>query len=449
MRALLWLRNDLRVQDHPALNAALAEADELLCVFCVDARWFRVNQYGARSMGRVREGFLHESLRDLRADLDAEGLRLLVLRGDPVQQMVRLCGEASIHRVYQSRPLGTYERTDVRRVREALPEVAFIEYDTATLFSRRQVQPLLTEFPATFSRFRRQAESWPVESPVALTDGRPAPLKTGSSAAPVPWCGRAEGCEFAGGAEAAWMHLQAYFAGSAASTYKETRNALDDVNASTRFSPWLASGCISPRQVLAALRTYEAAHGANDSTYWIHFELLWREYFHWYEQFYGRRLFAFSGITRRRPLTTFYPQRFRAWCEGRTPWPLVNACMRRLNQTGYLSNRGRQIAASCLVNELQLDWRCGAAWFEQQLVDYDVASNWGNWQYIAGVGADARGGRHFNLEKQAQLFDPAGEFVGRWGGDANVAPLDSVDAADWPISPTGDASADGSDRSDP
>ncbi len=107
--------------------------------------------------------------------------------------------------------------------------------------------------------------------------------------------------------------------------------------------------------------------------------------------------------------------------------------MNELNATGYLSNRGRQIAASCLVNELGIDWRCGAAYFEQQLVDYDVASNWGNWQYIAGVGADPRGGRHFNLEKQRDLYDPDRHYIERWQGAPAAAAIDSVDGADWPI----------------
>ena len=107
--------------------------------------------------------------------------------------------------------------------------------------------------------------------------------------------------------------------------------------------------------------------------------------------------------------------------------------MNELRQTGYLSNRGRQIVASCFVNELAMDWRYGAAYFEQALIDYDVASNWGNWQYLAGVGADTRDKRHFNLEKQTQQFDPKGRYIKKWNADSSIQPLDSVDAADWPI----------------
>lgn len=210
---------------------------------------------------------------------------------------------------------------------------------------------------------------------------------------------------------------------------------MDGFTNSTKFSAWLASGCISPRQVISALNDYEAHHGQNDSTYWIYFELLWREYFHWYSHSVGKQLFLRHGIKTQHTLhTSFYPQRFQAWCAGNTPYPLVNACMHQLSETGYLSNRGRQIVASCFVNELQLDWRYGAAWFEQQLIDYDVAVNWGNWQYLAGVGVDPRGQRHFDITKQQSRYDANGSFIKRWNGGKAHSALDWVDAADWPCS---------------
>ena len=110
--------------------------------------------------------------------------------------------------------------------------------------------------------------------------------------------------------------------------------------------------------------------------------------------------------------------------------------MQQLVATGWCSNRGRQIAASCLVNELQLDWRYGAAFFEKHLIDYDVACNYGNWQYLAGVGADPRGGRHFDLEKQTQTYDPEGTFTRKWHGERPKQPRFVTDAADWPINDT-------------
>ena len=124
---------------------------------------------------------------------------------------------------------------------------------------------------------------------------------------------------------------------------------------------------------------------------------MWREYFQWYAHSHRAKLFKFNGIKNTNPTTSFYPERFQKWCQGNTPYPIVNACMKQLNATGYMSNRGRQLVASCFVHELNLDWRYGAAYMEQQLIDYDVASNWGNWQYLAGVGADPRGHRRFDL----------------------------------------------------
>jgi deoxyribodipyrimidine photo-lyase len=225
-----------------------------------------------------------------------------------------------------------------------------------------------------------------------------------------------------------------YFSGLLPSTYKTTRNELDGFNNTTKFSSWLAFGCISARQVFNAVNEYEHQHIANESTYWIKFELLWREYFKWHALNAGKQLFIFKGQKKTKPLTTFLPARFAMWCQGTTPYPLVNAIMNELNTTGYISNRSRQIAASCLVNELQLDWRYGAAYFEQQLIDYDVASNWGNWQYIAGVGVDPRGGRHFNIEKQTQQHDPHGVYTHKWHGNDNICTqLDSLDAVDWPV----------------
>ena len=108
--------------------------------------------------------------------------------------------------------------------------------------------------------------------------------------------------------------------------------------------------------------------------------------------------------------------------------------MKQLNATGYMSNRGRQLVASCFVHELALDWRYGAAYLEQQLIDFDLSSNWGNWQYLAGVGADPRGHRQFDLAKQTQIYDPQQQFIKRWRGQDNSLPLDSTDASDWPIS---------------
>jgi deoxyribodipyrimidine photo-lyase len=237
---------------------------------------------------------------------------------------------------------------------------------------------------------------------------------------------------FIGGEYEARQHIKRYFLSSAPSTYKETRNELDGWSASTKFSPYLSIGNISPNSIWHKVTNYEDGKQKNDSTYWIKFELLWREYFHWLAYKQKNSLYRFNGQGAKAPLTCFLPERFNKWKEGNTLFPIVNACMKQLNATGFMSNRGRQIVASCLVNELGCDWRFGAAYFQQQLIDHDVASNWGNWQYIAGVGANPRGVSHFNIEKQTQLYDPEKRFITKWQGDVFEPQLDSVDMVDWP-----------------
>ena len=165
---------------------------------------------------------------------------------------------------------------------------------------------------------------------------------------------------------------------------------------------------------MAAIRAFEAERGANDGSYWLWFELLWRDHFRWMSRKHGRRLYGARGLSDR-PLPAHNARGFERWTEGRTGDALVDAGMRELSATGYLSNRLRQNVASYLVHDLGGDWRAGAAWFEAQLIDYDCCSNQGNWLYIAGRGTDPRGGRRFNTHKQAQDYDRDGAYRRLWG----------------------------------
>lgn len=426
---LYWFGNDLRLADQPGLVRAAREVDELICVYLVNPDWFRPSRYSAtRPLGQRREQFLLESLRALDDRLRPLGQRLNVVWARPLDVIPTLITRYNLTHLYRSRHPGFDEAREWRWLWDHYPQLAFVEVENQTLFESHQLGD--GALPATFSAFRRQMQNTAAAEPVAVPEPLPAGPEFSGARPPEP---KTHDGAYIGGEPAARRHLERYFNSDLPSRYKLDRNELDGWDHSTKFSPWLAMGCLSPRQILAQLRAYEARKGANESTEWIHFELLWREYFHWSARELGSDLFRFGGRARRSPNTSFYPERFRKWCEGNTPYPLVNACMHQLNQTGYMSNRGRQLVASCLVNELSLDWRYGAAYFQEQLLDYDVGSNWGNWQYIAGVGADPRGGRHFNLAKQAAQYDPDGAFVARWGGAGGDARLDSVDAADWPI----------------
>lgn len=402
MATLYWLSDDLRIRDNPALNLA-AESDELAIVYCLDERGDEKDQFGSLRLGEHRRKAILSALEDLAASFEKYSQPLQLLRG--VRSLTEALSTGQFDRVIRTRQHAADEVRDWLKLKREFPGLEFVEVDGATLFDQEHIQ-FGDEFPGSFSKFKRKLEKQSYRD-LASNASRRADTVLCEGAA------HARACE-GGGETAALEKLANYFSMNAASTYKESRNQFMGDNFSTRFSPWLALGCVSPRQIIEALREYEAQQGANESTGWIEFELLWREFFRWYGAHYGRDLFLLRGICGQLVSKRFDQACFESWCHGSTGYPIVDACMKELKATGWLSNRGRQIVASCFVNELDLDWRAGAGYFESMLIDYDACSNWGNWQYIAGVGADPRGGRHFNLEKQAEIWDPDGSYQKRW-----------------------------------
>ncbi|KAH9824433.1 DNA photolyase, FAD-binding/Cryptochrome [Melampsora americana] len=233
-------------------------------------------------------------------------------------------------------------------------------------------------------------------------------------------------------------------------SYKGTRNGLLGQSYSTKFSPFLAHGCLSPRKIIVELREHEKKFGANKDTYWVLFELLWRDYFVFITQKYGTALFklgGFEGVLN--PKAAFQKmhqwkpfqdlkmnhnqkrsqainQAASRWLKAETGIPFLDANMVELRLTGFMSNRGRQNVASFLTKDLYVDWRIGAEFFESQLLDYDPSSNYGNWQYVAGVGNDPRASRQFNPIKQAKDYDAKGEYVRYWLPELAKVPQKSI-----------------------
>lgn len=440
-RVLYWWTNDLRVRDNQALQCTKS-FDALLNVFIVDPQWFNSNRYQTTSMGQHRWQFLQQSLAALAEELEALGQRLIVLSGEPSRVLNNLASELSIDCVHTSRSPGIYEQSVLSRLAKGIPYLNVQIFDNATLFDQRHINSNFNSIPRTFSTFEKAGEAWQPEGMSAYPEYLPAPF---SLPGPQYSDHLDFDSKFSVKVKSEWMageadalkHVDDYFASDLPKSYRDTRNQLSGWESSTKFSGYLTHGCLSPKQIYFAIQRYKKEHDLDKqqlkSVNWIYKEILWREYFQWLAYDLGSKLYSFQGLATAAPLTSFYTERFRKWCEGNTPYELVNACMLELRETGYISNRGRQIVASCLVNELEVDWRYGAAWFEQQLIDYDVASNWCNWQYLAGVGVDPRGGRHFNLEKQTMLYDADGKYRDRWLDRPVVESLDSVDMVDWPI----------------
>ena len=224
---------------------------------------------------------------------------------------------------------------------------------------------------------------------------------------------------FRGDEASALERLQHYvFDSDGLKTYKASRNQLVGSEFSSKFSPFLANGSMSVRRIWHALEAHQTIFGPSEGCEWMRQELLWREFFLWSERAHGEAFHSESGIQGRLPKANPNRELFRRWTRAECGHERIDAQMRELNATGYLSNRGRQWVASHFVNSLQLPWTWGARYFEWMLIDADPALNTGNWAYLAGVGSDPRsfGGspRRFDLEGQAKRYDPDGSHMQLW-----------------------------------
>lgn len=425
-RQLLWFKQDLRLDDHPALQAAL-DAERLLPLFILDPNQLQQSQFGCRRMGVHRARFLLESLTALNAELRQRGSALLILQGRAEQLIPQLVEQFSLQEVLTLDEIAPEERRQLNVVRQALGVVPLRVLPGNSLLRSEELPCSVQELPQVYSQFREQVEQrLPVFQPRSAPARLPAlPENAEYRLAPPPSLSQLglgdplsvanSAFPFSGGEPAAQARLRDYlWQRQGVRQYKDTRNGLIGSEYSSKFSPWLANGSLSARRVVAELRRHESQFGRNDSTHWLWLEMLWRDFFRWTLVRHGSALFQADGLKATARAPQQIDQRFSLWCQGRTGMPLVDANMRELVSTGFMSNRGRQVVASYLVNDLQQDWRHGAAWFEEHLLDYDPASNWGNWAYLAGVGSDPRHGRIFNALRQARQYDPDAAYVSLW-----------------------------------
>ena len=428
---IYWFRNDLRLHDNAALAQACRGTTHLVPVFCHPPA-DEVTPWGFARVGPHRQVFLADTLRDLAALLKARGSQLLECTGAPEQVLPAMAQAVGATTVVCEAIAAPYEQAQVTALRASGLTVR--AGWQSTLLSPVGLPFATSALPDVFTAFRSAVERAKVQPPRPLaTPAQLPPLSPNALEAAAHWApppaqptAPADASDaarssfpyatpaFAGGETAALAHVRQYMDRKLPHTYKQTRNGLTGLDYSSKFSPWLATGALSARQVFAQLQQFEQEHGANDGSYWLWFELLWRDYFRFLHLKYGRDLYRARGLSDQ-PAPVHNRQGFDRWCQGNTGEPLVDAAMRELAATGYMSNRLRQLVASYLVHDLHSDWRAGAAWFESQLVDYDVYSNQGNWLYGAGRGTDPRGGRRFNPQKQTQDHDANGSYRRLWG----------------------------------
>lgn len=406
-RSLYWIRNDHRLHDNAALSA-YCQSSEGLIVWSMTPSLLRAKS--------LRKQFYGESLNVFLRALREKQQKVLCFE-QPIEVLLQdLLPALKIRRLIFSREVGTEEEQSESKVVSLASKlgVEVVSFYQDTLLEREDYRELLLDFPKIFTDFRKKVEqNLRVPEPVPVPHTWPLPIesvnKTCENLFPksLPYAVPARPGEVEG-----LQRLKSYFWDlDRARTYKETRNGMLDWNDSTKFSLWLASGSLSARQIYRELCEYENKVVKNESTYWIFFELLWRDYFKFYMQKQGASLFYRKSMESRKDPEA--QDLFLKWCEGKTGDDFIDANMRELQQTGWMSNRGRQNVASFLAKKWQLPWQWGAEWFEKNLLDYDVASNWGNWSYFSGVGSDPRD-RAFNTLTQAKYYDPDGAYRKRW-----------------------------------
>ncbi len=404
--AVLWFRRDLRLADHPALTAALADHRRIVPCFV----WDPVLTEPA---GAPRLAFLTRCLAALDADL---GGALVVRTGSPVDVLPALVAEVGAVAVYASADFGPYGSRRDEAVGNALDRTGGVPL--RRVGSPYAVDPgtLRTGDGAPFRVFTPFRRAWTAHgwgAPLPTPRGLDERLVTGVPSDPGPG-GEADappGPALPGAGEAAAHTRLDAFLEEAASSYGARRDR-PDLDGTTRLSAALRFGCLHPRQILDRLDERVAGHATLRS------ELCWREFY--------------ADVLHHRPDTVRAPfrtewrdfevdtdagarDRFAAWCAGRTGYPFVDAGMRQLAGEAWMHNRVRMVTASFLVKDLHLPWWWGARWFMRQLVDGDLASNQHGWQWTAGCGTDAAPYfRIFNPVTQGRRFDPDGRYVRRW-----------------------------------
>jgi deoxyribodipyrimidine photo-lyase len=398
--SVLWFRRDLRLGDNPALLAARdAAGDGVLPLFVLDDAL-------RKPSGAPRLAFLYRCLRELD---DALGGRLVVLRGKPENVLPRVAREVGAASVHLAADFGPYGRQRDERVAAALPDgVELVRtgspYAVAPGRVRKDDGTPFRVYTPFYRAWVRHGWRSPADSATA-----PVPWLTGVESTGVPKDPDLAGLALPDAGEAAGLARWAEFREAALGAYSDRRDRPDQPGTS-RLSVHLKYGTVHPRTLLADLSGHD---GAGTDTF--RKELAWRE-------FYADVLFQ-EPRTARECLNRAYaampldsdPDRFAAWAEGRTGYPIVDAGMRQLRAEAWVHNRVRMIVASFLVKDLHLDWTLGAREFLHRLVDGDLASNNHGWQWVAGCGTDASPFyRVFNPITQGRKFDPSGDYVRRY-----------------------------------
>ncbi len=420
-RILVWFRNDLRLHDNEMLVEAIAKSDEILPVFCFDPRQFELTCYQTIKTGVIRTRFLLETVQDLRHSFQQFGGDILILKGKPEELLPELVNKYEISEVYHHREVASEETAVSTNVEDVLWKfkVNLKHFIGHTLYNKEDLPFPVKDIPDVFAQFKKKTERDAIVKPCILTpqsinfvqlaEWGELPLLTDLVVNEL-LADLSINSQFKGGESEALKHLHHFLDDGEELALSNT--TLKKKVIVSKLSSWLGLGCLSPREVYWKMKEAEANFGLKPYFNQIVLGLLWRDYYRFMFKKYGNTFFKPEGFSTNKVSTAVINyDLLQAWKNGNTGQPLVDSIMNDLNTSGFISNSCRQLAATYLVYQLGINWTMGAAYFEEKLIDYAPASNWGNWANIAGVGNDARLTSNFDFEKQLKIFDPKGNYL--------------------------------------
>ncbi|RDC54928.1 DASH family cryptochrome [Pedobacter chinensis] len=419
-KILVWFRNDLRLHDNEMLVEAIAKSDSILPVYILDSRLFGETKYGTLKTGNIRAQFILESVLGLRNSLKQIGGNLLIAEGNPEEIIPQLVQEYEITEVYHHREVAREETHVSTLVENALWKlrINLKHFIGHTLYNKEDLPFPIKDIPDAFNQFKKKIERDSIIKPCFLAPDRI------NVAEVIDWGilssleelnlspqqkDQRSDFEFTGGEAEGLAHLQKVIvAMQQAATSKNLILA-------SKLSAWLAIGCLSPRKVYWEIKKMEGMQNTKAMFNHVLLGLLWRDYFRFMFKKYGNTFFNPNGFGSQGLVDIENEQEnFNKWKSAQTGFAVVDAVMTELNQTGFISNIARQTAALYLINNLEVSWIFGAAYFEEKLIDYNPASNWGNWANMAGVGNDQKTKSVFDLDKNIKNLDPKGNYALTW-----------------------------------
>ncbi len=423
---IIWFRNDLRIRDNEAFYKAVQNADKIIPIYCVDPRLFaRTQAFGFSKTGIFRAQFLQESLQDLQYQLQDLGIDLVIKYGKPETILFALARYHQAKAIY-CHQAATSEEFAIEDTLDANLQTigtAIRFFWDSTLHHFDDLPFELDDLPDTPILFeQKMANECPIRStfPIPSTPKMVKKLQLGKlptlSDLGINETFKADKravLAFKGGETAALQRLKAYFweSSTALQHYSKTKNQLLGSDYSSKFSAWLALGCISIRTIYEELQQYQNQHKHTESTRAFKHSLLQRDYHKFTAMYRGDTIFYPSGIYKNHPIGNIDWDLFNKWQYGRTGIPFIDANMRELLFTGFISHTGRTIVANFLVNYLGISWLFGAEYFESQLIDYDVCSNYINWNKLINTPKKTT---IKHLITQAQHHDPEGLYTKYW-----------------------------------